>query len=278
METTNTTHRVSPLSLTNLKQTPDDYFKSTTPETTDPEQKPATQTENKGLDAEKESIEELKAQLASLQKRTSDQKSYYDKRLNKEAEEKAELLKQLESAQAATSSSLPLTEEEFNAAVEENPLLNKYITTMLRKELQKERELTSKELESLKQATEQARIQEEWAKIRKAHPDIDVINDSEEFAEWFAVQPKGIQNLVQSTNAEEVIRAVTLYKAEAGIESPKDKKVKASEAVSTAKATNTDAPQPKVWSLAEIRKMPIHLYEKYEEEIKAAQREGRIKD
>ena len=54
------------------------------------------------------------------------------------------------------------------------------------------------------------------------------------------------------------------------------KKEAAKAITKTAKATETELPKKKVWSNAEISKMSVREYEKYEEEIDKAIREGRI--
>jgi len=56
-----------------------------------------------------------------------------------------------------------------------------------------------------------------------------------------------------------------------------DAKKEAAKAISkTKKAEASDAPIKKVWSNAEISKMSVREYAKYEEDIDKAVREGRI--
>ena len=57
-----------------------------------------------------------------------------------------------------------------------------------------------------------------------------------------------------------------------------DVKKEAAKAITkTKKSTDSDMPNKKIWTIAEISKLKPHQYEKYEKEIDLARLEGRIK-
>ncbi len=133
---------------------------------------------------------------------------------------------------------------------------------------------------------QQEQINREKAEVEllKAHPDYKDIRQKDEFHEWAAKQDPTIQGWLyeNTSNASLAGRAIDLYKMDTGISklSKKEEKAVKKEAAKaitkTAKATETELPKKKVWSNAEISKMTVNEYEKYEEEIDKAVREGRI--
>ena len=133
---------------------------------------------------------------------------------------------------------------------------------------------------------QQEQINREKAEVEllKAHPDYKDIRQKDEFHEWAAKQDPTIQGWLyeNTSNASLAGRAIDLYKMDTGISklSKKEEKAVKKEAAKaitkTAKATETELPKKKIWSNAEISKMTVNEYAKYEEEIDKAVREGRI--
>ena len=133
---------------------------------------------------------------------------------------------------------------------------------------------------------QQEQISKEKAEVEllKLHPDYNEIRQKDEFHDWAANQDPNIQGWLyeNTSNAQLAARAIDLYKMDKGISklSKKEEKAVKKEAAKaitkTAKATETELPKKKVWSNAEISKMTVNEYEKYEEEIDKAVREGRI--
>ena len=134
---------------------------------------------------------------------------------------------------------------------------------------------------------QQEQLAQEKAEVEllKLHPDFQEIRQKDEFHEWATKQDLVIQDWLyeNKANANLAGRAIDLYKMDKGIgkysnKQEKDIKKEASKAVSkTRKAESTEGAKPKkVWSNAEISKMNVREYAKYEEEIDKAVREGRI--
>ena len=133
---------------------------------------------------------------------------------------------------------------------------------------------------------QQEQIAKEKAEVEllKSHPDFSEIRSKDEFHEWAAKQDPVIQDWLyeNTSNANLAARAIDLYKMDKGLgkysnKQEKEIKKEAAKAVSkTKKAEVSDAPTKKVWSNAEISKMSVREYAKYEEDIDKAVREGRI--
>ena len=145
----------------------------------------------------------------------------------------------------------------------------------------------AKEMETKYQnlQVQQEQINREKAEVEllKAHPDYKDIRSKDEFHDWATKQDPVIQGWLQenTSNASLAGRAIDLYKMDKGISKLSKKqetavKKEAAKAITkTAKATETELPQKKVWSYAAIAKMTVNEYAKYEEEIDKAVREGR---
>jgi len=123
-------------------------------------------------------------------------------------------------------------------------------------------------------------------KLRERHPDFEDIRGDEQFHAWAKEQPEEIQRWIYNNpdNVSLASRAIDLYKMENGINinAPKPKtsrsqsaKTSAADFVST-KTTNVDTKQPKIWTQREIASLSMDDYDKYEQEIDLAIREGRV--
>ena len=154
---------------------------------------------------------------------------------------------------------------------------------------QTKRNNRAKEIETKYQnlQAQQEQLAQEKAEVEllKLHPDFQEIRQKDDFHEWASNQDRVIQDWLyeNKANAQLAGRAIDLYKMDKGIgkysnKQEKDIKKEAAKAVSkTRKAESTEGALPKkIWSNAEISKMSVREYEKYEEEIDKAIREGRI--
>jgi len=146
----------------------------------------------------------------------------------------------------------------------------------------------AKEMETKYQnlQVQQEQIAKEKAEVEllKMHPDFNDLRSKDDFHEWAAKQDPVIQDWLyeNTSNASLAGRALDLYKMDRGLGKYSKKeeqtaKKEAAKAISkTKKAEASDAPTKKIWSNAEISKMSVNEYAKYEEEIDKAVREGRI--
>ena len=124
-------------------------------------------------------------------------------------------------------------------------------------------------------------------KLRERHPDFEDIRGDDEFHQWAKTQPEEIQRWIYKNpdNVALASRAIDFYKMEKGIKindgSSKNKsrsqpsRQNAADFVST-KTTAVDAKQPKIWTQREIAALSIDDYDRFEQEIDLAIREGRV--
>ena len=217
-----------------------------------------------------------------FKKRYDDLKRHYDSTLGKHKDEVRTLRTQLE--QSSKQFVPPKSKDELEAWRKEYPDVYDMVETIAMTKA----DTRAKEMEDKYQnlQVQQEQISKEKAEVEllKLHPDYNDIRQKDEFHDWAANQDPNIQGWLyeNTSNAQLAARAIDLYKMDKGISKLSKKqetavKKEAAKAITkTAKATETELPKKKIWSNAEISKMNVNEYEKYEEEIDKAVREGRI--
>ena len=218
-----------------------------------------------------------------FKKRYDDLKRHYDSTLGKHKDEVHTLRTQLE--QSAKQIVPPKSKEELEAWKKEYPDVYQMVETIaIDKADNRAKEIEDK-YQNLQSQQEQVAQEKAEVELLKLHPDFQDIRQKDEFHEWATKQDPVIQDWLyeNKANAQLAGRAIDLYKMDKGLgkysnKQEKDIKKEASKAVSkTRKAESTEGAKPKkIWSNAEISKMNVNEYAKYEEEIDKAVREGRI--
>ena len=218
-----------------------------------------------------------------FKKRYDDLKRHYDSTLGKHKDEVRTLRTQLE--QSAKQIVPPKSKEELEAWKKEYPDVYQMVETIaINKADTRAQEIESK-YQNLQAQQEQLAQEKAEVQLLKLHPDFQEIRQKDDFHEWASNQDRVIQDWLyeNKANAQLAGRAIDLYKMDKGIgkysnKQEKDIKKEAAKAVSkTRKAESTEGAKPKkIWSNAEISKMSVREYEKYEEDIDKAIREGRI--
>ena len=224
----------------------------------------------------------ITAEEKAFKKRYDDLKRHYDKTLSKHKNEVSKLKTQVE--QNTNEILPPKDPKELEAWKQKYPDVYGIIETISLNNAEER----SKQLEEKYQflQDQQVQVSREKAEVElvKHHPDFQEIRATDEFHEWVALQDPTIQGWLYDNpdNADLAARAIDLYKMDKGISQLSKKqeravKNEAAKAITkTAKATEVDMPKKKVWSNAEISKMSVREYAKYEEDIDKAVREGRI--
>ena len=218
-----------------------------------------------------------------FKKRYDDLKRHYDSTLGKHKDEVRTLRTQLE--QSANKIVPPKSKEELEAWKKEYPDVYQMVETIaIDKADNRAKEIETK-YQNLQAQQEQLAQEKAEVELLKLHPDFQEIRQKDDFHEWASNQDRVIQDWLYENraNAQLAGRAIDLYKMDKGLgkysnKQEKDIKKEAAKAVSkTRKAESTEGAKPKkIWSNAEISKMSVNEYEKYEEEIDKAVREGRI--
>jgi len=217
-----------------------------------------------------------------FKKRYDDLKRHYDSTLGKHKDEVRTLRTQLDSSNKQIIP--PKSKEELEAWKKEYPDVYEMVETIaIGKADSRAKEMEDK-YQNLQVQQEEIAKEKAEVELLKLHPDFNELRAKDDFHEWAAKQDPVIQDWLyeNTSNASLAARALDLYKMDKGLgkysnKQEKDIKKEAAKVVSkTRKAEVSDAPIKKVWSNAEISKMNVREYAKYEEEIDKAVREGRI--
>ena len=120
------------------------------------------------------------------------------------------------------------------------------------------------------------------AELVKMHPDFIEIRQDDTFHNWAKEQPKWVQDALYENvdDAKSVARVIDLYKIDKGITNKKKATPSEKAAASSVKTKSAAAPEPDDTAgyirESEVAAMSIKEYEKRQEEILDAQRNGRF--
>ena len=218
-----------------------------------------------------------------FKKRYDDLKRHYDSTLGKHKDEVRTLRTQLE--QSTKQFVPPKSKDELDSWKKEYPDVYDMVETIAMNKADSRAKEMEDKYKVLQSQQEQISKEKAEVELLKLHPDFSEIRQKDEFHDWATKQDPVIQDWLyeNTSNANLAGRAIDLYKMDKGIgkysnKQEKDIKKEAAKAVSkTRKDESTEGAKPKkVWSNAEISKMSVNEYAKYEEEIDKAVREGRI--
>ena len=223
---------------------------------------------------------ELGAEEKNFKKRYGDLRRHTQKK-EEEFNAKLEALQaQLDKA-SKNELVLPKTDEELEAWSKEYPDVAGIVEAIA----DKKSKATAKELEARMAEFEELRItakrEKAEAELAGMHPDFAQIREDDSFHTWAKEQPKWVQDaLYENTeDAKSVARVIDLYKIDTGIQTKKtnssDKA--AASSVKTKGAAKPEADESsKYVKESEVAAMSIKEYEKRQEEILDAQRNGRF--
>lgn len=213
-------------------------------------------------------------------KRYDDLKRHYDSKLNEFKQREQELLDQAREGQPKYTP--PKSEEELAEFKKKYPDVYDVVETVASMQSES-RAKTLEEKVKLLQEREQELVRLDAEKeLKSRHPDFDDIRNSDDFHDWAKSQPESIQNWIYSNanDPEAASRALDLFKSDMGISSKKSSagsKSKASAAdMVSAKTTNVEPKQAKIWTEKEILALSPAEFDRLEKEIDKAWEEGRI--
>lgn len=251
----------------------------------DPEEE-TEEVEAEGVNEEQE-VQETKTKeqpykRPDYKKRYDDLKRHYDSKLNEFKQREQELLDQAREGQPKYTP--PKSEEELAEFKQKYPDVYDVVETVASMQSES-RAKTLEEKVKLLQEREQELVRLDAEKeLKSRHPDFDDIRNSDDFHDWAKSQPESIQSWIYSNanDPEAASRALDLFKSDMGINSPKKKssagsKSKASAAdMVSAKTTNVEPKQAKIWTEKEILALSPAEFDRLEKEIDKAWEEGRI--
>jgi hypothetical protein len=123
---------------------------------------------------------------------------------------------------------------------------------------------------------EEIQLERGKAKILKTHADFDEIVNSDDFHEWAVSQPERVQDLIYSDVPENAIWAISAFKKETDYVKDDTSKEAAKTVV---KKGSTSSPKDNsgkpLFKESDVEAMTLAEFEKHEEAIYAAQRDGR---
>ena len=264
---------------------PDEESSEDQPSSEEPEAEPVqaesdTKQEEKP-EAKAQEDDDLGAEEKNFKKRYGDLRRHSQKK-EEEFNAKIEALqKQLEKA-SKQELVLPKSDEELEAWTKEYPDVASIIETIADKKSKnaaKELETRMEELEELRLNATRDKAE---AELVKMHPDFIEIRQDDSFHTWAEDQPKWVQDALYENvdDAKSVARVIDLYKVDKGITNKKKAKPAEKAAASSIKTKSAAAPEPdesaNMVRESEVAAMSINEYEKRQEEILDAQRNGRF--
>ena len=216
----------------------------------------------------------------NYKKRYDDLKRHYDEKIaefKQFKEQQEEARSRLNEQVSQTGANV----EELESFKDEYPDVYKAMQAISSQHTQAQTQKLEEEIDALKQK-EQRLVEEQARKdLLTAHSDFFELKDTDEFLEWLDEQPSSIADgvLKNSTDSKWAIRVLDLYKADKGLvkkQTKRSKKSVAAEFIATKDKIVAEGKNERIWTVSEISRLKPSEFDKYEEEIDKASREGRI--
>ena len=213
-------------------------------------------------------------------KRYDDLKKHYDGRVMSFKQREDELLAEVRSNRPKYKA--PKSAEERAAFKKEYPDVYGVVESVSHLHASKESENLKEEIKSLKKMNESISRKEAETRLSRLHPDFTEIRESDEFHGWAESQPEQIKGWIYGNNADATLasRAIDLFKQDTGKSKQKSEVsgdlVPASEMVKVTNTKDIGYGTKKIWTRSQIAAMSQSEFDKNENAIEEAQREGRV--
>ncbi len=213
-------------------------------------------------------------------KRYDDLKKHYDGRVMSFKQREDELLAEVRSNRPKYKA--PKSAEELAAFKKEYPDVYGVVESVSHLHASKESENLKEEIKSLKKMNESISRKEAETRLSRLHPDFTEIRESDEFHGWAESQPEQIKGWIYGNNADATLasRAIDLFKQDTGKSRQKSEVsgdlVPASEMVKVTNTKDIGYGTKKIWTRSQIAAMSQSEFDKNENAIEEAQREGRV--
>ena len=265
---------------------PDEESSEDKPSSEEPKAEPVqaesdTKQEEKPEAKAQEEDTELSAEEKNFKKRYGDLRRHSQKKEEEFNAKIAALEAKLDKA-ANQKLVLPKTDEELEAWTKEYPDVAAIIETIADKKSKASSEDLEKRMADLEELRVNATREKAEAELVKMHPDFIEIREDDTFHNWAKDQPKWVQDALYENvdDAKSVARVIDLYKVDKGITKLKKGDSSNKAAASSVKTKSAATPEPdeasKYIKESEVAAMSIKEYEKRQEEILDAQRNGRF--
>ena len=177
---------------------------------------------------------------------------------------------------------LPKSEEELEAWSKQYPDIAGIVEAIADKKAKASASALEERMAEFEELKIDAQKEKAEAELVKMHPDFIEIRQDDTFHNWAKEQPKWVQDALYENvdDAKSVARVIDLYKIDKGITNKKKVKPSEKAAASSVKTKSAAAPEPDESAgyvrESEVAAMSIKEYEKKQEEILDAQRNGRF--
>jgi len=235
---------------------------------------------------EEQEVKETKAKdkpykRPDYKKRYDDLKRHYDAKLNEFKQKEQELIDQAREGQVKYTP--PKSEEELAEFKKKYPDVYDVVETVASMQSESRAKSLEEKVKLLQEREQELVRLDAEKELKSRHPDFDDIRNSDDFHDWAKAQPESIQGWIYSNanDPEAASRALDLFKSDMGIKSEKKssagskRKTSAADMVS-AKTTNVEPKQAKVWTEKEILALSPAEFDRLEKEIDKSWEEGRI--
>ena len=235
------------------------------------EEKPEAKAQEKDdLSAEEKTF---KQRYGELRRHQQEQKKQFDSKIES-------LQAQLDKA-AKNELVLPKTDEELDAWTKEYPDVAAIIETIADKKARSATQELDSKMAAFEELRYTAKREKAEAELIGMHPDFIQIREDDKFHNWAKDQPKWVQDALYENqdDARSVSRVLDLYKTDMGITAKKsnDSDKAAASSVKTKSAVKAEPDESAgYFRESEVEAMSIKEYEKRQEEILNAQRNGKF--
>jgi hypothetical protein len=222
------------------------------------------------------------APRTNYKKRYDDLKKHYDQKLSefRQREEELQAMAQATIPQYQP----PKSTEDLEAFKQQYPDLYDTVETVAHLRSAEQLNALQQKLSVFEKRELEISRRDAEGMLKSRHPDFEDIRGDERFHEWAKVQPQEIQRWIYNNpdDANLASRAIDLYKMENNIAinrkssgQSRPSKSNAADMVST-KTTSVEPQSAKIWTQREIAAMSLDDYDRFEEEIDLAIKEGRV--
>jgi len=264
---------------------PDEESSEDQPSSEEPEAEPVqaesdTKQEEKP-EAKAQEEDDLGAEEKNFKKRYGDLRRHSQKK-EEEFNAKIEALEAKLTKAAKQELVLPKSDEELEAWAKEYPDIAGIIESIADKKAKASANALEERMAEFEELKVNAQREKAEAELVKMHPDFIEIRQDDTFHNWAKEQPKWVQDALYENvdDAKSVARVIDLYKIDKGITNKKKASPSEKAAASSVKTKSAAAPEPdeaaKHIRESEVAAMSIKEYEKRQEEILDAQRNGRF--
>lgn len=199
-------------------------------------------------------------------------KRYGDLRRHSQAEID-KLKKEVEALKKGDTASVPVEPELVEKWVNDHPQVASIVKKLAEDIADQKLAGANDRFQKLEEEEAKARLSSMESQVLKAHKDFDDLKKNDKFHNWLEDQPEVLQNLVyeNTTDAKSLIRVIDLYKTETKKKGP----LGAVETRGRSHVTD-ESGEKKIWKTSEIAGLSSKKFAELEEEITAANIEGRI--